>query len=165
MELLLAVDKSDASIKAVRFVGNMFGGDTRNDVSVTILHVIESLPDFLVQRCADTEAASAYREVAQEWTANDREAAERLLAEQKQVLVDAGLAEASVQTLVVEKEARPNTEKVVAALAIIEEMQRGSYAVVCLGRRSTSPVGSVFLGSVAEKVLREAHGKTVWVVD
>jgi nucleotide-binding universal stress UspA family protein len=165
MELLLAVDKSDASIKAVRFVSKMFGGNTRNDVSVTILHVIDSLPDFLVQRCADAEAGSAYREVATEWTASDREAAERMLADQKQVLVDAGIPEASVETQLVVKEARPNTEKVVAALAIIEKMQQGSYAVVCLGRRSTSPVGSVFLGSVAEKVLREAQGKTVWVVD
>ena len=52
-----------------------------------------------------------------------------------------------------------------AALAIIEEMQGGQYDLVVLGRRGASPAAESFVGSVTEKVLREARGKTVWVVD
>jgi hypothetical protein len=66
------------------------------------------------------------------------------------------------------REGRPEARKVVAALAIIEELNRGPYEIVCLGRRGTGAAGtamSSFPGSVAEKVLRSAQGKTVWVVD
>jgi nucleotide-binding universal stress UspA family protein len=165
VNILLAIDHSDASRKAVRFVGDAFGRNLSGDLSVTLLHVGDSLPEFILSRSADAEAGNAFRQVAEEWTATARSEGESLLAAQKEALVEAGLPQESVRTRLILKEALPEAKKVAAALAIIEEMKTGDYDVVCLGRRGTSPAISVFPGSVAEKVLREAAGRTVWVVD
>lgn len=165
MKILLAIDGSATTEKAVRFVGKIFGPRGGEGTSITLLHVVESLPEFLLSRAAEGEQADAYRRVWREWEETNRENAERLLEEQKQVLVAAGINESAVETRLVHREARPEATKVVAALALIGEMKSGDYDVVCLGRRGSTGAEGTFLGSVAEKILREAQGRTVWVVD
>jgi nucleotide-binding universal stress UspA family protein len=165
LNILLTIDHSEASRKAVRFVGEMVGGRPAEFATVTLFHVIESLPDFVISGTSHPQLASAFRDVAQEWTETDRRSGDKLLAERKKQLVELGVAAQSIQTKLVVKNALPEAKKVMAALAIIEEMKQGPYTVVCLGRRGASAADGVFPGSVASKVIREAQGKTVWVVD
>lgn len=162
MNVLIAIDGSDASKKAVSFVGRTLGRSATKDVAVTLFHVVESLPDFVLSR---TSSDDAFRQVAHEWFEANRREGETLLVRQKEVLVDAGIPADAVQTKVEIKEGLPEARQVLAALSIIDEMQQGTYDVVCLGRRGGSVSGGSFPGSVAEKVLREARGKAVWVVD
>ena len=168
MKILLTIDRSPASDKAVRFVAAVFGQAGRSDLQVTLLHVAESLPDELLFLTGDATKQAQYRKLAEELEHDSRAEGERLLAEKRQSLLAAGLGESAIETKLVVREGRPEARKVVAALAIIEEMGRVSYDVVCLGRRGTGAAGAAmsgFPGSVAEKVLRAAQGKTVWVVD
>jgi len=163
VNILLAVDASDASKKAVAFVGRTLASCT-GDHSVTLFHVVESLPDYLLVRSAETSDGNVFRQVADELNASNRVDGERLLEQTQGILTSAGVANSAVCTKLAVRDGLPEAKKVVAALAIIEEM-RGDYNVVCVGRRGTSATAGSFPGSVAEKVLREAHGKTVWVVD
>ena len=168
MNILLTIDRSPASDKAVRFVADVFGRSGRDDVKITLLHVAESPPDELLFVTGDPAKQAQYRKLAEELEQASRTDGERLLAERQQVLAAAGLPASAVGTKLIVRDSRPEARKVVAALAIIEEMQHGPYDVVCLGRRGTGAGGaamSSFPGSVAEKVLRSAQGKTVWVVD
>jgi nucleotide-binding universal stress UspA family protein len=80
-------------------------------------------------------------------------------------LTAAGIAPARIQTKLAQKEGRPEARRVVAALAVIEEMKAGKYDIVVIGRRGNSAAVESFIGGVAEKVVREAHGRTVWIVD
>jgi nucleotide-binding universal stress UspA family protein len=165
LNILLAIDHSEASRKTVRFVGEILGGRPADFATVTLFHVIESLPDFVVSGASHPELGPAFRDVAREWTEADRRNGEQLLAERKKQLVALGVAAQSVQTKLAVRDALPEAKKVIAALAIIEEMKQGPYSVVCLGRRGAALSDGVFPGSVASKVIREAQGKTVWVVD
>ena len=131
---------------------------------MTLFHVVESLPDYLLVRSAES-ADGVFRQVADELNASNKADGERLLEETRKLLSEAGVDDSAVQTKLAVRDALPEAKKVVAALAIIEEMQQGPYDVICLGRRGTSATAGIFPGSVAEKVLREGQGKTVWVVD
>jgi len=143
----------------------MFAGRPPGADSVTLFHVLESLPDELVKRTGDADHAETYRKVCRDLDADSKVKGEALLVEQKQSLVDAGVAESDIERKLILRESHPGAGKVVASLAIIEEMHAGGYDVVCLGRRGETGAAGSFLGSVAEKVLREARGRTVWVVD
>ena len=134
MNVLVAVDASETSVRAVDFVGRMFGAAPPAGLSVTVLHVAHAEGD------------------------------DKLLASSQDRLTKAGVPAGQIRTRRVVKQSLPEAQRVAAALAIIEEMQAGPYEVVVLGRRGAAAVADTFLGSVAEKVLREARGRTVWVV-
>lgn len=162
MKVLLPVDRSTASSKAVQFVGKLLAGRDGQD-QVTVFHVAEFLPEFVL---TDTpEAGLTTRSLAERWATRAKADGEALLADQKQALVTAGVAAGSVQTKLELTSCLPESKKVAAALSIIGEMQSEAYDLVCIGRRGASALSQSFIGGVAEKVLREAHGRSVLVVD
>lgn len=165
MNILLAIDQSEASRKAVDFLAGTVAKMPAGSVSVTLLHVVDSLPDFIVSRQSDPTSGKVFQQVAQEWSSTSRSDGERLLAGCRKTLEAAGIPSGSIKLKLIEKDALPEARKVVAALTIIEEMKSGSYDVVCVGRRGLTSASGSFLGSVAEKVLRDAQGTSVWVID
>ncbi len=165
MNVLISVDGSAASAKAVGFVEEMYAPQKSEELAVTLFHVVESLPDDFLARAEDSRSAASYSDVRGDWESARHADGERLLEEHKQALVKAGIRESGIEKKLVVRSAERGAQKVIAALAIIEEMKAGDYDVVCLGRRGASGVEGSFLGSVAEKVLREAQGRTVCVVD
>lgn len=165
MKILLAIDPSEASRKAVEFTGKALGPSGGKGCSITLLHVVDSLPDFILTGAKNPQTASAYQQVAKDWSTASRGEGEKLLVQYQKQLEAAGIPNSALSTRLVVKEALPESKKVVAALTIIDEMKSGGFDVVCLGRRGASAASGSFPGSVAEKVLREAQGRTVWVVD
>lgn len=163
MKVLVAIDESEVSRKAVDLVARLFG--RRQDVDVTLFHVVESLPEFILARSHQGGTDNAYRKVADECAEACRTQGSKLLAEAAQKLSTAGLAAGTVATKLAQKEGRPEARRVVAALAIIEELKQGNYDVVVIGRRSSAACADTFIGGVAEKVTREAGGRTVCIVD
>jgi nucleotide-binding universal stress UspA family protein len=164
VHILLAIDASESSRKAVWFVGQTVSRRQAQggDLKVTLFHVVESLPDFIISRIPNQDEL---RRMGDDWFQTSRDAGQALLERQKQVLIDAGVPAAAIDVKLEIRPALPESRKVVAALAVIEEMQAGPYDVVCVGRRADAEYAGSIFGSVAEKVLREARGKTVWVVD
>ncbi len=165
MKVLIAVDGSEVSRKAVAFAGKMLGRRAERDVEVTLFHVVESLPDFLLPRTSQGGTAGSLRQAADEWAETNRLAGERLLTESREALIQAGIPAAVIETRLGRKEARPEASRVVAAIAIIEEMRQGNYDLVVIGRRGASATIPTLVGGVAEKVAREAYGRTLWIVD
>lgn len=162
MKVLLPVDRSEASAKAVKFVAQLLAGRNSKD-QVIVYHVAEFLPEFVLSDVP--EAGLTTRSLADRWATRAKADGEALLTEQQQALTQAGLSASSVQTKLELKDCLPESKKVAAALAIIAEMQTGGYDLVCLGRRGASGLSASLIGGVAEKVLREGHGRSVLVVD
>lgn len=162
MNILLPVDGSPASRYAVQFVGTLVAGMPAKP-KVTLYHVVETLPEYLLSR--GTDSGSGYRQVIEDLTATRKVEGERLLQEQRKTLEAAGVPESSIHAKLEVRDALPEAKKVVAAIAIIEEMKSGKYEVVAMGRHGNSSTEGTFVGTVAEKVLREARGRTVWVID
>ena len=165
MNLLIPVDDSDASEKAVRFVERILDLSYA-ELTVTMLHVVESLPEFANMRnrrpLEGLEDLAGNFELLEEARLH---AGNELLDGFRQSLVTAGLPDESVTTKIVTADALPEARQVVAAREIIWELKDNNYDIVVMGRRATSPIGLTTVGSVTEKVLREAVGMSVWVVD
>lgn len=165
MKVLVAVDATGGSAKSVAFVAKLLCGRTDSQLSVTLFHVVESLPEYILSKSGQDSSGSATWQVVDEWAQTNRSEGEKLLEAQSQALAAAGVAAAQIKTKLCQKECRPESERVVAALAIIDEMQQGDYDLVVIGRRGDSAAIPTFLGGVAEKVTRAANGRTVCVVD
>ncbi len=163
MKILLPIDSSQGCRKAVEFMAKMLAG-SKLDISLTLYHVIETLPEYLLARGNDSIAGTTYRQIIDDLTASRRTDGERLLSSYKQLLLSSGIPAASLHCKLEIRDALPEAKKVIAALAIIDEMKAGDYSVICLGRRGNGAARG-FLGSVAEKILNEAEGRSVWVVD
>ena len=88
-----------------------------------------------------------------------------MLTESRESLIQAGISAPAIATKLGRKESRPDATRVVAAIAVIEEMQQGNYEIVVIGRRGASATIPTLVGGVAEKIAREAHGRTLWIVD
>ena len=165
MKVLVAVDASGGSKKAVAFAGRLLAGRKDPQCSITLFHVVESLPEYILTKSESGGTGSATWQVVDEWAQTSRAQGDALLAELSQALTAAGVAASQVQTKLCQKECRPESERVVAAVAIIGEMQQGHYDLVIVGRRGDSAAIPTFLGGVAEKVTRAAAGRAVCVVD
>ena len=162
MKLLLAVDHSEVSRKAVRFVGQVLGPAGSGAVEITLYHVTECLPEFITER---TNEDDAFGKVNELWVTTQKTAGEQLLDACKADLTAAGVPAEKIKRKLAEKEGLPEARRVIAALAIIEELKAGGYDIVAIGRRGSAAASGSFLGSVAEKITREAAGKTVWIID
>jgi nucleotide-binding universal stress UspA family protein len=162
VNVLVCVDRSEASQKVVRRVAEWFGKRTGGD-RVTVFHVAEFLPEFLLSD--QPEAGFTLRSLAERWGTQAKEEGDQLLKSAQQALIAGGVPAASVAVKLDVEACRPESKKVAAALAIIREMQAGDYDLVCIGRRGASELSASLIGGVAEKVLREAHGRSVLVVD
>lgn len=162
MKVLLPVDDSAASAKAVQFVAQFLAARGSKD-QVILYHVAEFLPEYVQSNTP--EPGMTTRSEASAQAKQAKADGEALLGRQKQALVAAGVAAEAVQTKLGETDCLPESKKVAAALAIIAEMQSGNYDLVCIGRRGASGLQSSLIGGVAEKVLREGQGRSVLVVD
>lgn len=164
MRVLVAIDDSEASANTFRFVGDVLGR-TKPEISITLFHVVETLPDALMAPGIPQPLGTAYQQVIADVAARRKTEGERLLDAQANVLREAGIPSDRITVKLGTRSSRPESVKVATALAIIDEMNAGNFEVVCLGRRGRSSTQGVFPASMAEKILREAKGRTVWVVD
>lgn len=161
MKVLVCVDHSEGSKKVVLKAGELLRNHAGDQV--TLFHIAEFLPEFLLSERPEVGMTS--HTLAERWAARAKSDGEALLAGAKESIVGAGLAAASVQTKLQLVDCLPESKKVAAALAIITEMQSGNYDLVVIGRRGASELSVSLIGGVAEKVLREAHGRCVLVID
>lgn len=161
MKVLLCVDASEATEHAVEFVGKIFGGTARSNLSITLLNIAESLPADAVNPTAGATCSEA--SAAQTAQTADQQG-QRALSAAREQLQKSGVA-ADVHEKLLPVQCLPESRLVAAALAIIEEMKSGGYDIVCVGRRNAKNLGGSVIGGLAEKVAREAAGRTVWIVD
>lgn len=161
MKVLVCVDHSEASKTVVQKAGSLLRSQSGDEI--VLFHVAEFLPEFLLSD--RPEGGMTSHSLAERWAARAKSDGEALLASAKDSVVGAGLAAEAVQTKLQLIDCRPESKKVAAALAIIGEMQAGSYDLVVIGRRGASDLSLSLIGGVAEKVLREAHGRSVLVID
>jgi len=148
-KMLIAVDSSKSSRKAVDYVGK-FAADTR--VELTLFHAMRSVSlgfvDDLALRDEDTE-----RQLLEEV---DRDIP-RMFRSYKDLLVRAGVDEDRIST----KSILHSTSR---AGDILREAKERKYGTIVMGRRGLSKVREFLMGRVTNKVLSRAEGFAVWIV-
>lgn len=155
-KVLLAVDASESSAKAVDFVASLLG-DHGGDYEICIFNAVLGLgaisfefPDVdplsVSPACPpETGVAAFQRKIAQ------------MVREIKARLLAAGFAPEKV------------SEKIVSGVhsrsdAIVQEAENGGYGTIVVGRRGLSKVEAFFMGRVGHKVIYGGKEFTVWVV-
>ncbi len=144
--LLLAVDGSPYARHAVDFVGDLFGG--QGDCRITLLHVVQRPA---AEQLADPAALAA-------WTEDHTAAAQTILDEARDNLMAHGIPAERIDTLV------EVIEVATVADAIIAARQRLGCCTVVVGRRRLSKQEEFLYGSTSNRILHEAHGCAVLVV-
>ena len=146
-KVLVAVDASDNSARAVDYVGRMLGAG--QDFSVTVLCL-----DRPSERDLFPDEA-AWREHCAAQERNYAKFLERSRAE----LLAAGFSETAVKT-------RFACTLTTSIAQSILDVQRGEgFGTVVVGRRGVSKAEEFLFGSVSSRVVQHARNCTVWVVE
>jgi nucleotide-binding universal stress UspA family protein len=144
---LIAVDESESSKRAVLYVADIVAGFP--GFAVTLLSIIpEPEDDFF-----DSEE----EKVA--WTKEKVEAANRLLNNYREILVQAGFPPEKVRIRSCVGEERSFAE------AILDMRCNLSCCTVVVGRHHKSKAEEFLLGSTSTRLVREAKNCAVWVVE
>lgn len=145
--LLVAVDESDNSKRAVMYLADFF--TECNDVFVTLLTIIpEPSEDFF-----------ATREEREEWLTRKKKAMKKKLAGYRQILLDASFKEEQIETQLSVRQCSSIAD------AILEEQDKLRCCILVVGRRGISHDEEFIFGSTSNKILHHAKNCAVMVVE
>ncbi len=148
IRILIAIDLSENSLKAVDYVAGMIS--CQPAVVITLLNVIkEPSPDNM------PDAAERKRIVE-----GQRADTLALMEKAAQRLTSHGIPEKSIQLKV-----QVCTRPVSVADLILFEQQNGRHGTIVVGRRGVTKKEEFLFGSVSSKVMREAKQCAVWVIE
>jgi nucleotide-binding universal stress UspA family protein len=147
--VLVAVDSSDNSLRAVDHVGFMLAG---TDSPVTLFHTMRHLRRFVPQ-----EVLEEAPELEELWKTKAGQEIEPFMKKAKQILLRAGLNESQITKKVVDGSRS-------AASDILDEASNNGYGTIVMGRRGLSGVKEFFMGSVSSKVLQSSNRMATWIV-
>lgn len=145
--LLIAVDESDNSRRAVMYVADFFNG--YQDVFVTLLSIIPEPVDDLFP--TETERQS--------WLKNKEAEMQKHLAAYKEILLAAGFQDSQIETRL---SIRPCTS---IGDAILEEQEKLRSCIIIVGRRGISQSQEFLLGSTSSKIVHHARHCAVMVIE
>ncbi len=145
-KLLIAIDGSPSSMRAVDFVAENAGKD---NYSIGLIHVIRGFgslvpdnPEFLMPA---ENVELAHNEMME------------LFADVKEKLIKAGFDENKISERII-------TGVYSRAGAIVEEAEAGGYGTIVIGRKGLSRVQEFFMGRVCNKVIHSGRQFSVWVI-
>ncbi len=145
--LLIAVDESDNSRRAVMYVADFFTGNP--DIFVTLLSIIPE----------PTEDLFPTEELQQQWMTEKKAAMDKTLAGYKEILLGAGLKEEQIETRLSIRACTSIGD------AILEEQAKLRCCIVVVGRRGITHSEEFLFGSTSSKILHHATHCAVMVVE
>jgi nucleotide-binding universal stress UspA family protein len=151
-KILLPVDGSEHSQRAVQFAGYLGASLGKSLSSVALLRAVTgsylarhiSYIDFRAELLKESETFKRIRE----------ENIKPLLDETEKTLKDIGIS-ATIEKLIVDGD--PATE-------IIKMADKGNYSAIIMARRGLSEIKGFLLGSVTSKVVHAASKQTVYII-
>jgi Universal stress protein family len=162
--ILLAVDDSEATARAVTYVASIIEGQP--GVRLCLLHVFAPLSSKLLEfGGAENPAEEERREAVQkdartQWIARATICAEDLFAKAQSIFYTAGVPAHAVETQL----ATPlNGEAVVTD--ILEAARANQCGTVVVGRGSFSWLQELFQHHIGEELIRKGQGLAIWVVE
>jgi nucleotide-binding universal stress UspA family protein len=163
-KILIALDGSPSSMRAVEHVADMVCSDKVSEV--TLFHVCFDPPSLLEhggsedpgeERELDAELhkkLTRWIERCREWVQED------VFERAKRVFQDRGVSDEAV-TVRTKVSAESQAD---VASCIIQEARDGGYAAVVLGRRGASAPREFLFGSTSSKVIHHLDHCAAWIV-
>ncbi|BBO70722.1 hypothetical protein DSCA_46520 [Desulfosarcina alkanivorans] len=144
--MVIAVDGSENSRRAVEYVGSFLGGLA--GYTVTLLNIIHA-PE------GDYFSSPQERE---RWIGAGREKAEKWLAGYRDLLVAEGFSPGDVAIRIAQRDG-PSLARL-----ILEELASLDAGTIVVGRQGLSPKEEFLFGSVSRQIVSHVRRRTVWVV-
>ena len=145
--LLLAVDETDSSRRAVMYVADFFGD--YQDVAITLFSILpEPSEDFFR---SDDER--------RRWLEEHGRSREEMLEDYKRILAGAGIRADRIETRLAIRPCRSIGD------AILEAQDALRCCIVVLGRRGLSHEEEFIFGSTTSRIIRHARHCAVMVVE
>lgn len=160
--ILVAVDQSGASGRAVNYVADLLGGNP--DVHVGLLH-LELPPRMLewggsedpeIEQKVSSERANAYREMEKEVIKGEQGWLQRLQGIFAERRIDV-----AAQLVQFEEPLEPTN----IAQHVLKTAKERDYGTVVVGWHSFSGLQRLFRHHVGEELVRTGKGVTIWVVE
>ncbi|MDX9818195.1 MAG: universal stress protein [Desulfococcus multivorans] len=146
--VLVAVDGSESAFRAVDHVSFIFRNNPH--ATITLFHVTPRLKDYcrLDYITDEEDLESAILQ-------SDKKCIDQFLSVVEKKFIDAGIAREQV----IVRQTKPRFS---IGDAILEEIQKGDYGTVVIGRRGTER--AFYLGRVSNQVLSKTTRRAVWLV-
>lgn len=148
VKVMLAVDGSEASLRAVDHLTFMLGGN--QNIKVTLFHVVPTFSDYCVINFDEKES-----DIGEIVARGARRCIDHFYAHALHKFKEAGLKDNQIELKVVKR-------AVNVGKAILDHARHGDYGTVVIGRRGVN--NAFFMGSVSKYVLDKISGRAVWVV-
>ena len=142
-KILLAVDGSEDSLCAVRYIGKL---DPFHKTKVVLFNVFSGLPDSYRDHDKEPQFAKAIREI-RAWEMQKRKSMQEFMDTAREVLIRSGFSQSAVTVDI-------HNRKRGIARDIIQEAKNGFDAVV-VGRRGTGRYKEIVVGSTATKIIEK----------
>jgi len=161
MRMLLAIDESENAQRAARYVGSLLRES--RDVVVTLFHVLRPMPRALLEHGGsenpETEAqlSMQLREEQETWLKQEREAECPVLKQACEALVQSGFDVSRLNVKFGHEDDVGGT--------ILEEARLGQYDTIVVGRSGTSRMRRLFGGGVTDRLLQDAKGLAIWIIE
>jgi nucleotide-binding universal stress UspA family protein len=162
--ILIAVDDSEATNRAVAYVAMMIGG--KRGFHVRLVHVLPPLPPELLEfggaenPVVEEEKEAEMRDAQAKWLKEAEKKAATVFESAKATLRQARVPLRTVETYCCP--AVPG-ERFVADL--LEDARTHACGTVVMGRESFTGLRRFFVHHFADELIRQGHGLTVWVVE
>ena len=144
---LIAVDKSETSLRAVRYVAYMVAGLA--DAHICLLHVYPGPPPDFYQQGGMLDRYQMLRE----------ERAEHILLESLNILEAAGISGRKIsQRVCMVDEGRTISQMV------LDIQREGQFGTVATGKRGVSKAEEFLFGSISNALARHSRDFTAWIV-
>ena len=147
--IMVAVDGSESSLRAVDHLSFIFGGNP--DLTISFFHVAPRLSDFCSIDFAETDT-SALDAVIQQ---GDNACIDRFYAHALKKLGDAGISEGQIRIEVSKGGFR-------VGKAILDAYRKGHFGTLIVGRRGMNK--QFFTGSVSRYLVNQFSRGALWVV-
>ncbi len=147
--IMVAVDGSNSSLRAVDHLAFIFGGNP--DVTISFFHVTPRLSDFCPIDFSQNDTSALETIIEQ----GDRACIDRFYAHALKKLADAGIGENQIRI-----DVHRGGFKV--GKAILDGYRKGGFGTLIVGRRGMDK--KFFTGSVSRHLVNQFSGGALWVV-
>ncbi len=155
-KVLVAIDGSDNSLKAVDYVSQQFCGE---DVRIILFHVLPFIPTEFWDdgHILTEEEKKARKDVVDKWLTNQRSKLDPIFSAAKKVLTAMGINEDRISTKWI-------ADATDIAASILEETRTGNYQTLVIGRCGHCNIKNR-MGTVTEKLIRQGAGTALCIVE
>lgn len=161
MRVLVAVDGSRDSTKAVKYVGRLLRAVP--GINVTVFHVLDPLPPMLREHggsedpIREEQLGRQLRHDQQAWYGKEQKLESPVLSNARRILKGTGFNESRIRL-------KFGYDDDVAG-SILAEARKGRYKIIVVGRHGVSGLKKIFFGGITRRLLQKAKGYMVWVVE